>query len=884
MTRERGDRREIRPGVRRVVRLRPRDGDGLADQTEEEIALHLQLRTEELVGQGWSPDEARAEANRRFGSIYRARRRLMREARGRERRMRMMGWWEGMRLDGRLAVRRLTKRPGFAVIAILTLALGVGVNAALFSVVHDSLLHALPFPHPDRLVRVLERTGEGRGGNVSLPNFSDLRAANRTLASVASFEFAKARARFGDETELLSTILVEPDLFDVLGRAPMYGRVPGSGEDHAVVVSHRFWQSRLGGDPHAVGTTLHLEGDSYAVVGVMPPDFTFTSDQTDLWAVLTPEAYLLNRRVHVLGVVARVRSGVSDEEVRADLARVSANIQTDHPGEDPGHAFVARPLRDTITGYARTPLFMLAGAVFLVLLMACANLAGLQIARAVRREGEMEVRLALGAGRGALARQLLVENVILFALGAIVSIPVAKLGVRWLLAHAPGGLPRAAEIAVDGTTLTLTLAVAVGLGLLFGLAPALHAARTRLSGTLGTRSEAGGTRRAAHRTRSALLVGQLALTVALLSGAGLLLRSLWALENVEPGFEPRDLAVLHVALPNDYDGDVPAFFRRVPQVLDGLPGVEATTATSALPVSGGDGRGEVRVDGRPLDPENAPGATYRRVLPDYFGVMGIPLMDGRQFTDRDGEGDPVVVINATMARRLFPDGDAVGQRIKVGPAESEPWLTVVGVVGDVRNESLENVDDFATYEPHAQRPWTSMYVVMRTRGTPAAVIPGARRALLGFEPRLYLYESGTMESRMTASTASRRFDAFLMTTFALVALLLGAVGMYGLTSYSVAQRRREIGVRIALGATGREILTLIMGGTTRLLLVGLVLGLAGAAATMRLLRSLLYEVSPFDLPTLAGMLALLGGATLVAAWLPARRARVVSVISSLGAD
>jgi len=876
---------EIRPGVRRVARPVPREGDALAGQTEEEIAHHLQLRIEELVARGWSHEEAREEALRRFGSIQRARSRLLREARGRERRMRMTGWWEGIRLDGRLAIRRLVKRPGFAVIAVLTLALGVGANAALFSVVHDSLLRALPFPRSDRLVRVVELNADGSRNNVSVPNLEDLRAGNHTLEEVARFQFARVRARFGDETELLQGILVDPGLLPMLGRSPLYGRFPRAGEDHVVVVSHRLWRSRLGGEADAVVRTLHLEGEPYVVVGVMPADFTFTSGRTDVWALLPPPAaYEQNRRVHASEALARIREGVPDAQVREDLARVSANVQADHPGEDPGHVLEARPLRDMITGYARTPLLMLSGAVLLVLLIACANLAGLQVARTTSREGEMEVRLALGARRSALARQLLVENVVLFAVGAVVSVPVARVGVAWLVAHAPDGLPRAAEIGVDAGTLGLTLACSVGLGLLFGLAPALHAARTRLSGTLGTRSDAGGTRRGAQRIRSALLVGQLALSVALLSGAGLLLRSLWKLQSVDPGFRPQRLAVLHVGLPNTFDGDVPAFYRRVPEVLDALPGVEATSATSALPVSGGDGRGEVSVDGRPFDPGSAPGATYRRVLPDYFQVMGIPLVQGREFTDRDGDGDPVVIINATMAERLFPDGDAIGRRIKVGPAATEPWLTVVGVVGDVRNEDLEEVDAFATYEPHRQRPWTSMYVVVRTRGRPADALPSVRKALLGLEPDLYLYDAGTMESRMSASTASRRFNTLLMGTFALVALLLGAVGMYGLTAYSVAQRHREIGVRMALGATNGEILRLIMGGTARLLLVGFLLGLAGTVVTVRLLRGLLYDVSSFDPLTLVGIVTLLGGATLLAAWLPARRARVVQAVSALGAE
>ncbi|HSR42516.1 MAG TPA: FtsX-like permease family protein, partial [Longimicrobiales bacterium] len=494
--------------------------------------------------------------------------------------------------------------------------------------------------------------------------------------------------------------------------------------------------------------------------------------------------------------------------------------------------------------------------------------------------GEMGVRLALGAGRLALLRQLLIENLLLFVLGAVVGVPVAVAGVRWLLAATPGGLPRAEEIGVDGPVLAAAFVFATVLGLLFGLLPALQAARTRIAGRLPGRSGGGS---AAQALRSGLGIGQLALSVTLLAGAGLLARSLWELQNVDPGFRPEGLTVLRMSLPDDYAGErVPAFYRALPERLGAIPGVEAVTATNALPVSGGEGRGEITVDGRPFDPGSAPSASFRRVLPGYFDVMGIPVLAGRDFDERDGRGEPVVIVNATLAERMFPNGSAIGRRIRVGPSEDEPWLTVVGVVGDVRNETLEEVDAFATYEPHAQRPWSSMYVVARAAGgDPAALVAPIRDAVLAREPGLYVYEGGTMEERMADSTAARRFIATLLGGFALLALLLGTIGVYGLTAWTVARRRREMGIRMALGASHGRIVARMVGGAARLAAVGLALGSVGAVLFGRLLRGLLFEVSPFDPSTGLAIAAALGAATLLAAWLPTRRLEHADTVTVL---
>jgi putative ABC transport system permease protein len=591
-----------------------------------------------------------------------------------------------------------------------------------------------------------------------------------------------------------------------------------------------------------------------------------------------------NRGVHVLDVVGRLADGVDARAAAADLARVYEAGQRADPGSDPGHRFEVTPLIETITAGVRPLLLLLLTAVGVVLLIAMTNVAGLQLVRGTRRSAELAVRAALGGGRIGVVRPLLVESLLLAGAGCLVGVLLARAGAAWFAATVPGGLPRASEVRLDravfGFMAALALLAAAGAGLL----PALRAARIDVADALrgGGRTTATG---GAIRARGGLVAAQVALAVVLLTAAGLTVRTLQRLGTVDPGFRADGLLTLRLSLPPERYPDAGAavrFFDALPARLERLPGVEAVSATSALPISGGDSHGGVTVEGRPFEPGAAPSASYRRVLPGYFRTAGIPLVEGRTFDERDrGQGPFVTIVTETMARRFWPDGSAIGQRIKVGVPENEPWLTVVGVVGDVRNERLEDVDAYATYEPHAQRPWTSMYVLLRTDGDPLARVDLVRAELRALDPSLLVYDVATMPDRMRDQLAPRRFTATLFTAFGAVALGLAALGVFGLTAFTVAERRRELGVRIALGAGRPDVLRLVLARAVRLAAIGAAIGAAAAIGTSRLMAGLLWGVRPIDPAALITAALILPIVAALAAAIPGLRATRVDPAATL---
>ncbi|HEU0173606.1 MAG TPA: ABC transporter permease [Blastocatellia bacterium] len=797
--------------------------------------------------------------------------------------------------DLRYGARMLLKNPGFALIAVITIALGIGANTAIFSVVNAALLRPLPYEESERLV-VLYETNPQQGRdemNVSYLNFADWRAQSKSFDQLAACLYGGMVLTGKDELARLQIAAVSADFFAMLRVKPLRGRIFLPEEDKVggapvVVVSHALWQSRFGGDEGLIGRQITLDGKSRTVIGVMPPNFAFPpGDQTEVWIAIGSLAnqmrQLQNRGVHMLTVVGRLKPDVTLQQAQTELATIDNRIQQQNPDADPGHGVSVISGYESLTKNARPALLTLVVAVGFLLLIACANVANLLLARAETRQKEIAIRAALGATRGRIVWQLLTESLLLAVVGGAVGLLLAAWGVDALAGGLPEDFPRAKEIGIDRVVLGFTGALSVLTGLIFGIIPALTRAKPALNETL----KEGGRTGAAFgrgRMRSALIVTEVALSLALLIGAGLLIKSFWRLTQVNPGFQSDHLLTMNVSLIGEKykeTGQVISFFREIPLRLGALPGVKAVSAVSVLPISGGDGNGGLTIEGREFPPAQTPSASFRRILPNYFSAMGIPLKQGREFNERDTGEEKVVIINESMARRFWPEGDAIGKHIKVGPPQNEPWLTIVGVAGDVRNIGLEADARLATYEPHAQRPWNSMTLAIRTETDPLSLSAAVRGELRAMEKGLLIRALSTMDERIRLSVAPRRFNMALLAVFAALALLLAAVGVYGVMSYTVTQRTHEIGVRMALGAQSGAVLKLIVGQGLKLALIGVTIGLAAAFALTRWMEDLLFSVRPTDSWTYGVVAALLMVVALFACWIPARRAAKVDPMVAL---
>jgi putative ABC transport system permease protein len=818
-------------------------------------------------------------------------------------------WLQSQRLeddmfqDVRFGVRMLLKDSIFTSVAILTLALGIGANTAIFSVVNAVLLRPLPFANPERLVSIWEThlTRGTAGPGASPPDFREWRDRTHSFEQMTAFADRYFNLSDAGEPERLPGGIVSADFFSTLGTTMAVGRGFYPAEEQygahlVVVLSHGLWQRRFGADPAVVGRAINLNDQQYTIAGVAPPDFRFPDARTQLWTPMAfaPEDRFNTRGNHFLGVVARLRPGMTPEQAQADLNIVTAQLEQEHK-ENAGIGTKVIPLREDVVGDYRSALLVLLGAVSLVLLIACTNVASLLLARAASRQKEFALRAALGASRLRMIRQLLTESMLLSAMGGSIGLLLAVGGVKALIALGPADLPRASEIGVDGHALAVTLAVSIVTGLIFGLAPALQAVRLDLTGALkeGGRTLAGGAR--TRRTRSALVVTELALSLVLLVGAGLLIGSFLRLQRVDVGFDPGSVLTLQLALseskyPLTEPGPAQTFYRQLSEEVAALPGVRAVGATTSLPLAPGGWGKLVTVEDRPVPTaiDAIPVVQYRQISAGYFGALGVALVKGRVFTERDDENSPkVAVINETMAERFWPNEDPVGKRMFMGPPEallpagalpagySFPRLTVVGVVADVKHRGLSRAPDPEVYIPHLQgatETARNMYMAVRTTTDPMTLAAAVRGRVADLDKDQPVADMQTMEQRLAESLSPARFNMLLIGVFAAVALVLAAVGLYGLMAYSVAQRTQEIGIRVAVGAQAGDVLRLIVGQGMRLALVGIGVGLLAALAFTRVLSGLLFGVSATDPATFAAVAALLAGVALVACFIPANRA------------
>jgi len=792
--------------------------------------------------------------------------------------------------DIRFAGRSLLKHPGFTAIAVITLALGIAANTAIFSVVNAVLLQPLNYPEPERLMVVTELTPQQDVGPIELsyPNWLEVQQRAKSFEQIAGVTFNSYTMNLNGSTSRVSAMGVSSNLFSLLRATPAQGRTflaedDKPGANRVVVVSQAFWQ-RYFSNQTLTGQGIKLENQDFAIVGVMPKEFQFPDDKLEVWVPVGPDSgdrFYQNRSVHFIFGLGRLKPGVTQSQAANELTSIFASIQKDHAGEDPGHTASLTPLLERLTNNMKPALFVLLAAVIFVLLIACANVANLQLARTASRGREMAIRIALGASRWRVVRQSLVESLLLSAVGGALGLLLAIWIVSWLLLHVPEGFPRSSEIGINKTVLFFTMLVSIVTGIVFGLVPALQAAKADVNEMLkagGKGSVVGGS-----LLRRSLVIAEVALSLMLFIGAGLLIKSFWQLTNVNPGFNADHLLTLNVSLPEQkYEpAQVISFYKQLSARLSSLPGVNSVSAVNRLPISGGDPHGELNVEGMTFGPGEAPGVSFRRILPNYFRTMGIPLLQGREFDDRDTGGKPdVVIINQRLAKRYWPNDDGVGKRIRVG-TEGEPWLTVVGVVGNVNHTGLDSEPDLATYEPHGKRPWSEMTLVVRTSVDPSSLAGAVQSDLRTAEKEILIEEVTTMSGRLQKSVAPQKLNLVLLASFAFIALLLAAVGIYGVMAQAVTQRTQEIGIRMALGAQVKDVLALVLRNGMKLALIGVAVGLVGAFWLTRLMSKLLFGVTPTDAPTFAVVALILLAIAFLACYLPARRASKVDPLEAL---
>jgi putative ABC transport system permease protein len=802
--------------------------------------------------------------------------------------------------DLRYGLRLLRSNPLFTLVAVLTLALGIGANTMIFSVVNAVLLRPLPYRDAEQLVTIWHRNVSQRGaqaGNFELTpaNFLDLQKQHQSFTEMAAFVSHDFNLTGAGEPERVTGWQSSASLFDVLGVTPALGRSFTASDDRdgaepVVVISHGFWQRRFGGQADVVGQTLRLDERNVTVIGVLPPGFAFPTTGSDLWMTLSMNAQQANARsAFFLSAVARLKPNVTMAQASSEVDAIALQLEQAFPASNTGMRFALESLRERQGGNARMTLYLLLGAVGCVLLIACVNVANLLLARAAVRERELAVRAALGAGRLRLLRQMLTESALLSVLGGGLGLLLAVWGVTALRMMDTGGLVPLDQVILDGRVLAFTSVVSLLTGLLFGLAPAWQSARLNLNQSLkeGGRAAAG---TAGHRLRSAFVIAEVALSFVLLVGAGLLIRSFVHLLNVDPGFNPARLLTLHVELSQAKAQDLAQavnFYQQVLERVQALPGVEAASVVNALPIARSGMRSALVLEDKPDPPPGQPQLGNNRVVsPAYFNTLSIPLLAGRAITAEDNaQSPPVAVINQTFARRYWGDESPLGKRFKFGNRNAEaPWRTVVGVVGDVRQEGLSNAPLPEFYTPYTQahgRTFRPRVLAVRTTGEPLALASAIKSAVWTLDRDQTIYDVKTMDAIVAQWLAPRRFNLVLLGAFAALALVLAGVGIYGVISYAVTQRTKEIGVRLALGASRRDIVQLVVRQGMALTAAGITLGLFGSLLLTRFIAGFLFEVRAYDPLTLVCITLLLAAVACLACWIPALRATRVDPLTAL---
>ncbi len=865
-------------------------------ELDDELRFHFEQQVEKYVKSGLSHEKALRRARLEFGTLDNVKEEC-RDARG-------VSLIETLVQDSHYGLRMLRKNPGFTAIAILTLALGIGANTAIFSVVNAVLLQPLPFPEAGRLVTIYgthSRLNENTRP-LSYPDFVDLKNMNTVFEHVAAYQETNVALTTANGAFHLAAADVSADMFSVLHVAPALGRAFAPDEDRAgafvVILSHQLWESQFHDDPGIIGHSVSINGRSYTIVGVMPPDFMFPVDPKPraLWttfaALSTPvdgqKPDSDERGAHFLDVIARLKPGVTLKQADQEAGIVGGNLATQYADTNAFMSFRAVSALDALVGDIRPQLYILLGAVTLVLLIACANVANLLLSRATSRHREIAIRAALGASRGRIVRQLLVESAMLSFAGGACGLAIAVWGSQMFTSLAGDRIPRLASATVDSRALAFAFVASIVTGIVFGIAPALQLSRLELTETLKESGRSGGQSSHQSRLRNLLVVSEMTLAVILLAGAGLLIKSLVRLENVHPGFNPRGVLTYVVDLPaSRYPKNEQAetFFRELFDRVRRLPGVQSASGTMPLPLSGDTFRTSLQIEGRPTPKGDTLHVHARMIALDYFRTMSIPLLQGRDFTSADRAGAAnVVIINKELADKSFPGVNPIGRRIQPGIGDesgTEPWREIVGVVGNVKHGGLNRPDSIECYMPQDQIGINTMWGVVKTDLPPASLASAIREQVNAIDKDVPVYDIETMDHYVANSVALPRFDSTLFGIFSALALVLAVVGIYGVMSYGVAQRTSEFGIRMTLGAQRRDVLRLVLLQGLKIAAVGVVIGVVGALAAARLLATLLFGVSPADPLAIAGAVIVLVACSLLACYIPARRAMRVDPMVAL---
>jgi putative ABC transport system permease protein len=867
----------------------------------EELSQHLDDQYEQSLSRGATEDEAYAaamtglaESDLLTRELNRIERRVRHEpvTLGNER-TNLLG---DLSQDLRYGLRMLLKNPGFTLVAIIALALGIGANTAIFSVVNTVLLRPLPYKDPDRLAMVWEENSK-QGFPRDTPataNYIDWRDQNHVFESMAAMNEVSFNLTGTGEPERIDGRFVSASLFQLLGVDPQFGRAFRPEEDrpganHVVILSNGLWQRRFGSDPAIIGRTINLDAESFTVVGVMPRNFQFPSRRDQFWVPIAFDAKQAgNRESHYLEVIARIKPGITLQQARAEMTTIATRLQQQYPATNTSIGAVVTPLHEHVVGDIKPALLVLLGAVAFVLLISCANVANLLLARAAVRQKEIALRLALGASRSRMTRQFLTESMLLSAFGGGAGLLLSILGLDLLKRFIPPNISQVQAIAIDAKVLLFTLLISVATGLLFGLAPAAQMANSDLNDTLKEtgRDSAAGTH--GTRIRGFLIISEVAVSFLLLIGAGLLINSFIRLRHVDPGFRPENLLTMKIVLPPTRYPDKERrslFYDELLRRVETLPGVASAAVATNLPLtSNGDSLG-IAIEGRADPaPDRMPIVITRVVSPGYFKTMSIPLIEGRVFTEGDkADSPPAVVISETTARRFWPGENSLGKQIKVGYSGSpNPWMTVVGVVKDVRQFDLITEPKLQMYLPHPQVEFFEpRALVIRANFDPLTLAGTVRQTVWGIDKDQPVSDISSMEEIVSDSVARQRFSMLLLGVFAGLALILAAVGIYGVMSYSVAQRTREIGIRMALGAQRSDVLKMTIGHGLRLVLTGVAIGLAAAFVLTRVMSTLLFGVSSTDPLTFISISIVLIGVAVLASYVPALRATRVDPMFAL---